>query len=217
MYLSYSQINFSISLDTPLGRYARLGRFFSIAECKLDVPLPLLVSGSAKFELRVGTIDALLGGSSASEEEDQVWIIPGGTVPEGNVPKVESEGKSKSKIKKEEPKGKGGKGKKKKGGKAKPVETKEPAAEPEPPKKPQPPKPAVVVWPSPAFSMFLAEETLDTLLNLSLTQPSLPLSVQILRVSSEADGSTVPQSLEGTLDIAAMCQVGCDWVLQMQG
>lgn len=200
------EVNFSIGLDTALGEYAGRGRFFSFAQCKLDVPLPLLVSGHAKFEMRVGTIDALLGCSSTSD--DQEWIIPGGTVPEGNVPeKDDGEGKGKHhKAAKEEPKGKG---KKKKGkGKGKAVETKEPPPE-APKKEPQELKAAEVVWPSPAFSLFLAEEKLDSLLNLSLTQPTLALPVKILMVSSEVDGSTVPQALQGTVDIAAMCEVDC--------
>lgn len=209
------EVDVAIALDTALGTYAGRGRFFSFAQCKLDVPLPLLVSGDAKFELRVGTIDALLGGASASDEEQQVWTISGGTVPEGNVPDADAEAKRKhKKHKKEEPKPKakkkkgGGKGK----GKGKPVETKEPPSpEPETKDEPEPLKlkPAEVVWPRPAFSVFLPEESLDELLDKSITQPSLTLPVQIIKVSSHADGSTIPQSLEGTLDIAAMCEVDC--------
>ena len=202
------QVVVAISLDRALSTYARRGRFFSFAELTLDVPLPLLVHGNAKFELRVGTIDALIGGSSAPvSEEEALWTIYGGTVPEGNVRETDADGKGKgkAKAKKEEPKAKA-KGKGKKKGKEAPEETKEP--EPEKKKEPEPLKPAQAVWPSPAFSFFMAEETLDSLLNMSLTQSTLELPVSVARVSG-ADGSTVPELLEGTLDIAAMCQVGC--------
>ena len=173
------------------------------------MPLPLLVSGHAKFELHVGTIDALVADPSAPvSAEEAMWTIAGGTVPEGNVDETEGDGKgkgkAKSKPKKEEPKAKG-KGKGKKKGKDAPVETKEPTPEK---KKPKVLKPAQAVWPSPAFSFFMAEETLDSLLNMSLTQSTLELPLSVVRVSSGHDGSTVPEVLDGTLDIAAMCEVG---------